>query len=324
MTALTVLADGSAPLTNRGVYPAPRGWTEPAFDYYRASPACDTGELLSVLTDKLARMYRDVHFDTGPPVRHYEEHRRFRDWRGHVLASVFWGGANVRPNVESKGSFAPSVARILRELGDHSPSRVDVKRDATAPGLFGELRALALTYRERLGLTFGEIANHDPDKGDTLYLGSRKSQAMLRIYQPGLKRAQEEGRTGDQISSCERQAARVELEFKPQKQRAKRAAATLCPDAMWGISEWVAEFAAEVFRMNVKPISIAERRESNHARALRFMSKQYRAHLQWLLDECYGDPTQFGLSICDLADLLRVQGFVRCANRRESGRKAAA
>jgi hypothetical protein len=228
---------------------------------------------------------------------------QLRDWRGHVLAAVFWGGANVQPNVEAKGSYAPAVARLLRELKEHKPSRADVKRDATAPLLFQRLRELALAYAERFGLAFQEVANHDPDKGDTVYLGSRKSQAMLRIYQPGLKRAQEEGRTGELISDDERNAVRIELEFKPQKPRAKIAAATLSPDELWGVSPWIAEFAGEVFAMNVQPISIAERRESNRNRALRFMAAQYQAHLASLLEECGGDLELFGATIADLADL---------------------
>jgi hypothetical protein len=261
--------------------------------------------LIAHLCEGLSAGGRPISRDLGPAVRHYENHVQLRDWRGHLLASVFWGGSNGKPNVEAKGSYAPAVARLMRSLGEHRPSRADTKRDGTAPGLYGALRTLALACAARHGLAFQEFFNHDPDKGDTLYLGSRKSQAMLRIYQPGLKRAQEEGRTGDMISDDERNAVRIELEFKPQKPRAKAAAATLSPDQMWGVSPWIAEFAAEVFAMNVQPISISERRESNRNRALRFMASQYQAHLASLLDDCGGDLALFGSTIADLADLSR-------------------
>jgi hypothetical protein len=248
---------------------------------------------------------RGINRDPGPAVRHYGQHVQLKNWKGNVLASVFWGGANVKPNVEGKGSFAPAVARILRDLGEHRPSRADVKRDATAPGLFPTLRLNALDLSKRLGIAFQELANHCPDKGDTVYLGSRLSQAMLRIYQPGLKRAQEEGRTGDMITPEERNAVRIELEFKPQKDRAKTVAATLSPDQLWGVSPWIAEFVGEAFAMNVQPISISERRESNRNRALRYMAGQYQAHLADLLRECGGDLAAFGSAIADLADLER-------------------
>ena len=59
--------------------------------------------------------------------------------------------------------------------------------------------------------------------------------------------------------------------------------------------------------MSVQPISIAERRESNRNRALRFMAAQYRTHLADLLKECDGDLEQFGAAIADLADITSGQ-----------------
>ncbi len=44
--------------------------------------------------------------------------------------------------------------------------------------------------------------------------GSRESPFFLRIYQPGLKRAQQDGRIGDNITADQRNAVRIELEFK--------------------------------------------------------------------------------------------------------------
>jgi hypothetical protein len=69
------------------------------------------------------------------------------------------------------------------------------------------------------------------------------------------------------------------------------------------VSPWIAEFASEVFAMNVQPISISDRRESNRNRALRYMATQYRGHLADLLGECQGDVALFGSTILDLADI---------------------
>jgi len=238
-------------------------------------------------------------------VSYYSQHVALTDRLGRVACSVFWGGSNVQPNVEAKGGCAPAIAGILRARWEHRPSRVDVKRDASAQGLFADLFALARVYADTRELALQEHRNHHPDKGDTFYLGSRQSQAYLRVYQPGLKRAQEEGRSGDQISAEERNAVRVELEFKPQKPRAKLAAATLSPDEMWGVSPWIADYAGEVFAMNVQAIRISERRESNRNRALRFMGAQYDAHLSDLWRECQGDAAMFGLAVADLVPGIR-------------------
>jgi DNA relaxase NicK len=240
-------------------------------------------------------------------VPNYDQHVALRDRLGFVVADVFWGGRNAKPNVEAKGSCAIVAARILRANFEQWPSRIDVKRDATQAGLFRRLRDLASVYADKHGVSLRDIANNHPDQGDTFYLGARTSQASLRVYQPGLKRAQEEGRTGDAITESERNAVRVELEFKPNKKPAKVAAATLSPDQLWGVSPWIAEFASEVFAMNVQPITISDRRESNRNRALRFMATQYRGHLADLLRECQGDVSLLGSTILDLADIPHTQ-----------------
>jgi hypothetical protein len=184
---------------------------------------------------------------------------------------------------------------------------VDVKRDATLYGLFRAVRDVAGEFAKTYDLRIQDWSNNDPNLGDTCYLGSRHSQVLVRIYQPGLKLAQMEGRTGDDIHPDEANAVRVELEFKPQKQLAKQAASRLTPDELWGVSPWVADFAREVFAMDVRSVSISDRRESNRNRALRAMAGQYRAHLGSLHMECDGDVALFGSTILDLADIPHLQ-----------------
>ena len=301
-----IAATAATPTTNRGVYPHSK-WDASAFDYYRSSVGASVELILSDLSAGLAESGRPVTREQGPAVRHYASHVALTDRLGQIVASVFWGGQNSQPNVEAKGGCAPAVARIIRAKWEHRPSRVDVKRDATAPGLFRQVRELAGVYADTRDIRIQDWSNNHPDMGDTCYLGSRNSQAFLRIYQPALKRAQEEGRTGDLISDDERNAVRIELQFQPHKQPAKVAAATRSPDELWGVSPWIADFAGEVFAMNVQPITISDRRESNRNRALRFMASQYRVHLADLLNECQGDVGLLGSTILDLAEIPHKQ-----------------
>lgn len=299
------------PMTNRGVYPP--SVTEDGsalvhdFDYYRTSISARLEVLLPTLSDALSALGRPVELMEGPKVRYYAQNVALVDRRGVTVASVFSSPeqVRVRPNVEAKGSCAPAVAGIIREHWSHRPSRVDVKCDAAAPGLYGDVRSIAIATAERYGLAQQDLDNRHPDKGNTFYLGSRQSQFLVRIYQPGLKRAQEEGRVGADITDTERNTVRVELEFKPQKGRAKHAAATLEPRLMWGLSPWLSDFAAEIFGMSVQPVSIAERRESNRDRALRCMGHQYQRHLDDLLTECGGDLAAFGHAVAVYAELGR-------------------
>lgn len=306
MSLLTASPDvAPTPMTNRGVYPLPE-WGECRFDYYRATVAVTSVQnMLSVLCADLDPT-GDLRFtpEPKPPVAYYSQHVALTDRLGREACSVFWGGQNAQPNVEAKGSQAPALSAILRANWEHLPSRVDPMRQASREGLFRDVRTVAFAVAEKHRLDPPkEHCNNHPDKGDTLYLGSRKSAVCIRVYQPGLKRAEEEGRTGCEISDEERYAVRCELEFKPQKRTAKLAAASLSPDALWGVSGYAADFAAEVFAMQVQPVSISERRESNRNRALRFMASQYRTHLADLLQECQGDVSEFGSIILDLADV---------------------
>lgn len=308
MASTALSAAPATPMTNRGVYPLPK-WEESAFDYYRATVTAHIEDLLTTIAADLdptgALRFAREH---KPPVSYYQHHVALTDRLGREACSVFWGGQNALPNVEAKGCRAPAISSILRRHWEHRPSRADVKREATRPGLFADVREVAFTVADRHRMAAPkEIRNNHPDIGDTFYLGSRKSQAYLRVYQPGLKRAEFEGLSGDSIPDDERHAVRVELEFKPQKQTAKAAAAKLPPDAMWGISPYIADFAAEVFAMNVQPISIAERRESDRNRALRFAATQYRTHFADLLAECQGDVELFGATILDLAEIPHSQ-----------------
>jgi Replication initiation factor len=301
MLAETAVLREQPPMTNRGVYPL-AGWTDSAVDYLRASVGSSVELLLVTFEQRLAETGRAVTRTVAPKVKHYAQHIALTDVRGAAVVDVFWGSADPRPNIEVKGSNSPAIIPIVRQF-QHAPSRIDVKRDGAGPLLFRSLVEFGLTFAKARGLTVDHIQHYDDDKGDTLYIGSRKSEKFIRIYQPGLKRAQAECRTGDNISTDERNSVRVELEFNPQKRRAKLAAASLSPDELWGVSPWIADFAREVFAMNVQPATVSERRESNRNRALRFMSQQYRAHLQDLLSECNGDLSMFAETILVYGDI---------------------
>jgi DNA relaxase NicK len=138
------------------------------------------------------------------------------------------------------------------------------------------------------------------DHGRTIYLGSRNSQVFLRIYEKGKKYAAE---LGIPLTDELRNWIRVEVEFKPQNRKSKSLASILTPDAIWGTSAWLADFAQEAFAMEAERININQRRESDQQRALRFMGSQYGGHLRALLNDLDGDLTAFGAAIADLAGI---------------------
>lgn len=223
-----------------------------------------------------------------------------------ALLFVKSGGANRHPHVECTGRASPFVAAHLRKWFDHRPTRIDHAIDRRGETLFDDLvqYVKGLCSRHGLRLSFGGDWNN-VDAGRTLYVGSRKSQVYLRIYEKGKEYA---AKMGVPLTDELKQWVRFEIEFKPQNPAAKRVAPTVNGAQLWGAAIWTAELAKEVLNMGTEPISIRERRESNQERALRMMAKQYAAHLGALLAQCDGDLEEFGHRIALLAHILPEEG----------------
>jgi DNA relaxase NicK len=237
----------------------------------------------------------------GPKVRFYARNTVIIEPSGHRLLSVRSGGQNPHPFVECKGEASPFVCGFLRGRYDHNPSRIDVCEDRRAAGLFHRLHRLSKRIAKRYGIQWRPEGDWStPDAGRTIYIGSRSSQLMVRIYEKGIKFAKDSGApTTDEL----RNWIRIEVEFKPQNPVSRRLARTIEPSAIWGSAQWLADFAQEAFAMEAERININQRRESDQARALRFMGSQYGGHLRALYSELDGDLTAFGAAIADLAGI---------------------
>lgn len=272
------------PYSNRGVTigtDGPEGGhsdgNSPAFfDAYCASAYAHP----SLVLDHLEQALEDGGFrptrEDGPPVKCYAANTLLVDYCGQRLLSVRHGGQNHHPFVEAKGAVSATVAECLRRHFDHAPSRIDSAIDLTSPTVFAELHAIAKQFEAqgRL-LDYAGAAADNPDRGTTIYLGSRHSQSFVRIYQKGLKIAAEMGLSGDEIPDELRNWVRVELEFKPDKRPARLKSTKLSPDALWGCSPWTRQFATAALSIEAERVKISERRESNHDRALRYMFEHY-------------------------------------------------
>jgi hypothetical protein len=303
--ALATETDGQPPYSNRGVYPSiePSQFPPPivGIDGYNATVFCNPDALVSDLDQLLASVGLNPSIADGPKVRFHARNTLLLEPAGHRLLSVRSGGQNPHPFVECKGEAAPFVCGFLRGRYDHRPARIDVAEDRRSGGLFHRLHRLSKRIAKRYGIQWrpdGDWAT--PDAGRTIYLGSRSSQIMLRIYEKGLKFAKE---TGAPVTDELRNWIRIEVEFKPQNPHSRQLAPNIEPAAIWGTAAWLADFAQEAMAMQAERININQRRESNQDRALRFMGKQYAAHLHALYKQLDGDLTAFGAAIADLADI---------------------
>lgn len=273
-------APGTAqpPLCNTGVHPpthsTPYGYDRSQFDWYRATVPASV-ELLTKAIAGIAGKYPQIVDGKGR--FNYLRSRTIMSG-GDRVATILHGGANGNPNVEASGERAAALADLLRAGGPHRVTRCDVAVDLWGDGLYSQLHTLAdkIAGEHRIGLR--EVTDRDPSKGNTTYLGSRKSTVFARIYEKGKADRQHYQRDGVPIDMLDGWV-RVELEVKPQKEM-KEAAASIDPADFWGISAWTQQLASEALNMAPEPIPFHPRRKATDERAFRFMVAQYRNLLQ--------------------------------------------
>lgn len=119
-----------------------------------------------------------------------------------------------------------------------------------------------------------------PEKGRTLYLGSQSSPVRMRLYEKGLQPEYAHLNKPDW--------ARIEVQVRPAKD-AKEAFAKLSPMDVWGASRWTRDIAARVLEKHIDPHPAGTvYRLSDRETALRWMCKQYGAHLTSLAADLGG------------------------------------
>lgn len=263
-----------------------------------------------MVLDHLEQGLIDAGYQTkrlaGGAVKYYAGITFIVDEKGHKLASVKHGGANPFPNAEGEGAASPAVAAAIRAMPcDHRPTRIDSCLDQSRPGLFAQLHDLAKRTEDKHGvlLNYAGAALDNDERGTTIYLGSPKSQSFVRIYQKGLQLAEKQGMRPDQVPPEMLNWVRSEAVFRPQKKPAKLYATVVSPADVWGVSPWTHEFAKVALSIDAERVNVSQRRESNHERALRAMSSQYRAHIEQLLKDCQWDYAEAMAVIADLAGL---------------------
>lgn len=195
--------------------------------------------------------------------------------RGDVsLATVWWGGTNPGTCVQLSSDQAASSVEFIRSLGHHQVTRADVCWDLDSPGIFdrliGEFLAFATTY----GLKINQVGDWERGKARTLYIGSRNSEVMLRIYEKGYEQAYG---SPDWV--------RIEAEIKPSKKQGKERLSRLTIDEIWGLS-WLRDFS-RIFDLGAFPQSKLKstRKPTDFERAKYALAHQYGPTLARMYQE---------------------------------------
>ena len=260
------------------------------FDWYTASISAEPSEVIT----RFESSFDLSDLQENKKKNGYE--RAYNFVRGStVLARIQFGGSSVGGNVwaASSGDTAPDFSDVVRaHYPSHSLLRADVAIDYDEPGAWDSLSSLAITTADAFGLKVRHVGDfHREQDGRTLYIGSRSSAAMQRLYEKG----KQLGGSVDWV--------RAELELKPQNNLAKAAYASASPEQMflatkWPRCIWEALNGPTQLLRPCAPGSV--RVKSDDERALDFMSKQYGNVLRRKLESLGGDVEAFGLFVAGL------------------------
>jgi len=232
----------------------------PRWDWYGASLEVDSPTALDLIGSALDAAPRDSR-----PRLSYQHAREFRAG-DRTIAAVMWGGTNADPYVVGTSQDADTLATAIRTLGiPHRVSRADVCIDIDAAGAFDALAARLRELALKAGLRLELIQDPDrPERGRTLYVGSRKGRGYVRLYEKGKK---------DDPSRPN--WVRFEVELKPGSRVEKAHLSTLEPVDALGLLRWVRGFVAEQFNFAAAAAPVRLANVGDDERALSAMVNQY-------------------------------------------------
>lgn len=252
------------------------------FDAYTATTtAAKRDDLGQVFFDVLG--LGNFKLKLGRGFHTFAERLSFNAIEGGEVGAIQWGGRQGdRVMLEVKGEHSPSVVEKLRERYAHRVTRVDACADFDAPGAFQRLYKACRTVKKAHGIVGGKFGDWEdfPEKGRTLYLGARSSVTRARLYEKGLQPEYQHLNKPNWV--------RLEVQVRPAGD-AKFEYSKFSPLDVWGASRWSRDIAAQVLKEHIDPHPAGTvYRLSERENALRWMCKQYGAHLVSLADDLGG------------------------------------
>lgn len=230
-----------------------------------------------------------ICFQVGDKMRQGRGHHGFSDrvsfvdHTGTEGGSISWGGTHGDlVMVEAKGERTPEIVEKFRASYEHRCTRVDSCHDVEEPGAFDALLKPCIQVKKDYKLKGSKAGDWEdfPEDGRTLYVGANSSPVKLRLYEKGHQPEYRHANRPDWV--------RIELQVRPSKD-AKDAYSRADSLAVWGASAWTRELAGLVLAAELAPLPAGTVfRLSDQERALRFMCKQYGAHLIGLRNDLGG------------------------------------
>lgn len=223
---------------------------------------------------------------------------------GRQAAWVGFDEGNGSVYVEGKGETSPDlVGAIRRRWPEHSCARLDACEDYSAPGAFVRLQeavrraAMAPTKGGSMPLLGYSALPDDPVKGATWGSLRRGGVAYVRLYEPG--KMPDRAHWGPD-------AVRIEGEFRPHSALEKRAAASMSPVDVWGLTGWTHR-VGEALGMVDLPRFQAPSTVYTQAKTTLYLARSFRRHWEEMLRD-FGDWECIGR---ELSEVWRLDDLVK-------------
>ena len=197
-----------------------------------------------------------------------------------TLARVLYGG-NGNPHLIASGVATDEVVPVLRGAwsGIHEVTRMDSAQDFDQANGYDRLHGIMTEIADTSKLTSTEIeSTRNGVRSRTIYLGSPSSRVRVRLYEKG-KFEHQEGH-----AESPENWVRMEAQIRPTGLNARVLSSSLDAGEVWGLSGWTRELAKQAMTLDVKRVTMQQRREPDYARAIDAMRSQYGATLARALE----------------------------------------
>lgn len=244
------------------------------FDWYQATVPENPIRIIQCLKTELG----GYEVREGKGRHNYHQSFTILDANGERLAGILCGGQNGNPNVTASGQITPRFVDVLRaNWPRHNVTRFDAAEDFGGADTFERLEAICRGVAAAHRVKGYAYTPDDLAEGRTYYIGSKSSPVRARLYD---KAAELRSSVApDQHSEIPEHLTRLEVQARPEKEF-KAWGALLPVESVWGMSGWSYDLYGKVFDLPIERICMKANRETDDARAYRFMLMQYRRVLE--------------------------------------------
>lgn len=241
----------------------------PKFDWYQGT--LDENNPSSSLLKELQNSFDLSSWVHGGGYQGYTHSIKLTRGMRNILLIAYGGNDGV--HIRCSGEDSEIVARIMRaHYVTHKVSRIDSCMDFEEENLFNTMAKEMMDFanaKKPQPLKISMAGDWSNGKGRTLYIGSRQSQIFIRLYEKGYETSSKLG-----IEVERPDWVRLEVEYKPQKEKPRRFAQSFKPDDIFRLS-YLPDLMGY---MNIEvgdAITTYNKTYSDEQRAWTFLLRQY-------------------------------------------------